>query len=269
MDVPIADVAADLRPEIGVIGGSGFYEYLDDAVDVGLDTPFGPPASVVRIGRLEGRTVAFLARHGRDHHFAAHRVPYRANVWALASLGVHTVVAPCSVGSLQPQLHPGELVVVDQLIDRTWGRDGTFHDLGADDGLPGSDGPLHHQSFADPYDRDVRAALAAGADSLPDLTVHAGGTMVVINGPRFSTRAESRWYRQMGWDVVNMTGCPEAALAAEAGMRYASIALVTDYDAGVDGQEAVTMEAVLATMRRNVGNVQRLLAAAIAHLPSA
>jgi 5'-methylthioadenosine phosphorylase len=269
MDVPIAEVAAELRPEIGVIGGSGFYDYLDEAVDVDLDTPFGPPASAVRVGRLQDRTVAFLARHGRDHRFAAHRVPYRANVWALASLGVRTVVAPCSVGSLQPELHPGELVVVDQLIDRTWGRDGTFHDLGAGDGLPGSDGPLHHQSFADPYDGAVRAALVAGGATLPDLTVHDGGTMVVINGPRFSTRAESSWYRQMGWHVVNMTGCPEAQLAAEAGLRYASVALVTDYDAGVDGQEAVTMDAVLATMRRNVGNVQRLLAAAVAHLPTA
>jgi 5'-methylthioadenosine phosphorylase len=268
MDVPLADAAAELRPEIGVIGGSGFYDYLDEAVDIDLETPFGPPASVVRVGRLEGRNVAFLARHGHDHRFAAHRVPFRANVWSLASLGVRTVLAPCSVGSLQPELHPGEMVVVDQLIDRTWGRDGTFHDLGAGDGLPGSDGPLHHQSFADPYDEAARQALISGAASLPDLTVHDHGTMVVINGPRFSTRAESRWYRQMGWDVVNMTGCPEAALAAEAGLRYASIALVTDYDAGVDGQEAVTMEAVLATMRRNVGNVQRLIAAAVPHLPA-
>jgi 5'-methylthioadenosine phosphorylase len=266
MDVPLADVAADLRPEIGVIGGSGFYDYLDEAVDVELATPFGPPASPVRVGQLEGRTVAFLARHGRHHDFAAHRVPYRANVWALASLGVRAVVAPCSVGSLQPDLHPGELVVVDQLVDRTTERLGTFHDLGAGDGLPGSDGPLHHQSFADPYDEDVRQALLRGARSLADLVVHERGTMVVINGPRFSTRAESRWYRQMGWHVVNMTGCPEAALAAEAGLPYASIALVTDYDAGVDGQEAVTMEAVLATMRRNIGNVQRLIAAALPHV---
>jgi 5'-methylthioadenosine phosphorylase len=157
-------------------------------------------------------------------------------------------------------------VVVDQLVDRTTGRLGTFHDLGAGDGLPGSDGPLHHQSFADPYDEDVRQALLRGARSLADLVVHERGTMVVINGPRFSTRAESRWYRQMGWHVVNMTGCPEAALAAEAGLPYASIALVTDYDAGVDGQEAVTMEAVLATMRRNIGNVQRLIAAALPHV---
>jgi 5'-methylthioadenosine phosphorylase len=268
VDVPADPRAGDLGAEIGVIGGSGFYEYLDDPVRIEMTTPFGRPASDIGIGELRGRRVAFLARHGHGHDFAAHRVPYRANVWALAALGVRSIVAPCSVGSLQPQLLPGELVVLDQLVDRTSGRSGTFHDLGAGDGLPGSAGPLHHQSFADPYDGAVRRALLDAATTLPDLTVHDGGTMVVINGPRFSTRAESRWYREMGWDVVNMTGCPEAALAAEAGVPYASVALVTDHDAGVDGQEPVTMATVLETLRRNVGNVQRLIAAAAPALPT-
>lgn len=267
MLVPPADVASELRPEIGVIGGSGFYEYLYDAVDVEIDTPFGTAASPIAVGELEGRSIAFLARHGRDHGFAAHRVPYRANIWALAALDVRSIVAPCSVGSLRPDLHPGELVVIDQLIDRTFGRAGTFHDVGADDGLPGSDGPIHHQSFADPYDADVRRVLLDAGRSLTDLTVIDGGTTVVINGPRFSTRAESRWYRAMGWDVVNMTGAPEAALAAEVGIPYASVALVTDYDAGIDGHEPVTLEAVLETVRSNVGNVQRLIGAAVGQLP--
>jgi 5'-methylthioadenosine phosphorylase len=268
MLVPVADAITELRPEIGVIGGSGFYEYLDDAVEVEIDTPFGPPASPITVGELEGRRVAFLARHGRGHRFAAHRVPFRANIWALASLDLGSIVAPCSVGSLRSDLHPGELVVLDQLVDRTFGRAGTFHDVGSDDGLPGSDGPIHHQSFADPYDPAVRRALLDGGSSRPDLTVIDGGTMVVINGPRFSTRAESRWYRAMGWDVVNMTGAPEAALAAEVGIPYASVALVTDYDAGIDGHEPVTLEAVLETVRRNVDNVRDLIAASVGALPS-
>ncbi len=268
MLVPAADLDAAQRPEIGVIGGSGFYEYLDDAVEVDLDTPFGPPASPIAIGQLEGRGVAFLARHGHRHGFAAHRVPFRANIWALAALGVDSIVAPCSVGSLRPDLDPGQLVVLDQLVDRTFGRAGTFHDVGSGDGLPGSDGPVHHQTFADPYDPAVRRALLDAGASLGDLAIVDGGTMVVINGPRFSTRAESRWYRSMGWDVVNMTGAPEAALAAEVGIPYASVALVTDYDAGIDGQEPVTLEAVLDMVRRNVHNVRRLIGAAIPNLPA-
>jgi 5'-methylthioadenosine phosphorylase len=264
---PVADVTAGHQPEIGIIGGSGFYEYLDDAIDVEIDTPFGAPASPIAIGELEGRRVAFIARHGRCHEYAAHRVPYRANLWALAALDVASIVAPCSVGSLRPDLHPGELVVLDQLVDRTHGRTGTFHDVGSGDGLPGSDGPVHHQTFADPYDAAVRRALLDGGAALPDLVIVDGGTMVVINGPRFSTRAESRWYRAMGWDVVNMTGAPEAALAAEVGIPYASIALVTDYDAGIDGHDPVTLEAVLTMVGHNVDNVRRLISATVGALP--
>ena len=266
MLVPLADRASDLGAEVGVFGGSGFYEFLDDVDEVELTTPFGEPAAPITVGTLSGRRVAFLARHGRRHQYAAHRVPYRANVWALGSLGVRSIIAPCSVGSLQPHLHPGHLVVLDQLVDRTYGRPSTFHDVGSGDGLPGSDLPVHHESFADPYDEALRAALLAAAGAHPDLTVHDGGTMVVINGPRFSTRAESRWYSNMGWDVVNMTGAPEAVLAAEASIRYASIALVTDYDAGVDGHEPVTLETVMATVHSNIDNVRRLIASCLHHL---
>ena len=275
MLIPVDDRAGELRAEVGVFGGSGFYDFLDDAVDVEVATPYGPPASPVRVGTLGGRTVAFVARHGRDHRFAAHRVPYRANVWALASLGVRSIVAPCSVGSLQPHLAVGDLVVLDQLVDRTHGRPDTFHDVGApadpaDDGL-GHDGPVHHQPFADPYDDSVRRPLVDAGRALDGPTVHDGGTMVVINGPRFSTRAESRWYSTMGWDVVNMTGAPEAVLAAEAGVPYASVALVTDRDAGErdgDGDDApVTMDAVMAVVARNVENVQRLIGHALPRLP--
>jgi 5'-methylthioadenosine phosphorylase len=192
-------------------------------------------------------------------------------VWALAALGVGSLIAPCSVGSLQPHLEVADFVVTDQLVDRTQGRAGTFHDAGSGDGLPGSAGPVHHQPFADPYDSELRRALVAAGRELGGPTVHDGGTMVVINGPRFSTRAESRWYTAMGWDVVNMTGAPEAALAAEAGLPYAAVALVTDRDAGdpdaAEGAPAVTMEAVMATVQRNVVAVRRLIERALPHLP--
>ncbi len=268
MLISLDDRASELGAEVGVFGGSGFYEFLDDATDVEITTPYGPPAAPIAIGTLGGRRIAFLARHGRRHDYAAHRVPFQANIWAMASLGVRSIVAPCSVGSLQPEIHPGELVVIDQLVDRTNGRHDTFHDVGADDGMPGSDTAVHHQTFAEPYDRGLRNALIAAGATLDDVTVRPSGTMVVINGPRFSTKAESVWFRQMGWHVVNMTGYPEAVLAAEAGIPYASIALVTDYDAGVDGHEPVTMNAVFAMVQQNVDNVRRLITAALPHLPA-
>jgi 5'-methylthioadenosine phosphorylase len=262
MLIPLSDRASELGAEVGIIGGSGFYDLLDDAAEVEVHTPYGEPAAPITVGDLAGRRVAFLPRHGRRHEFAAHRVPYRANVWAMASLGVRSLVGPCSCGSLQPDLHPGDFVVVDQLVDRTWGRSDTYHDVGAPAGTPGGEGSVHHQAFAEPYDSSLRTALVAAAASC-GVTVHDGGTMVVINGPRFSTRAESRWFREMGWSVVNMTGYPEAVLAAEAGIAYATVALVTDYDAGVDGHEPVTMEAVLAVMRSNVEALRGVLAAAV------
>lgn len=265
MLIPISDQAGRLRPEIGIIGGSGFYEFIDDPVEVQLHTPFGEPADAITVGTVAGRTIAFLARHGRRHEYVAHRVPYRANIWALASLGVRAVIAPCSVGALHGGLQPGDFVIVDQLVDRTWGRADTFHDHGAPVGTPGAETPLHHQSFADPYDAALRSVLIDAARHC-EVTVHERGTMVVINGPRFSTRAESRWFRDMGWDVVNMTGYPEAVLAAEAGIPYASIALVTDHDAGVEGHEPVTMNEILDTVRSNIGRVRVLIETAVPHL---
>ena len=237
---------------LGIFGGSGFYELLGDVEEVIVDTPYGSPAGPISIGNVAGHPVAFMARHGRNHEFVAHSVPYRANVWAMHAIGVRSLIAPCSVGSLQANIDPGQLVVVDQLIDRTWGRRDTFHD----------DGPVHHQTFADPYDDDIRHALVE-ASRATGIDVIDGGTMVVINGPRFSTRAESRWFRDMGWHVVNMTGYPESVLAAEAGIRYATIALVTDYDAGVDGHAPVAMEDVFAMMRANVSRVRAVIARAI------
>ncbi len=252
---------------IGVIGGSGFYELMTDGEDVLVDTPYGSPSAPVTVGTIAGRRVAFLPRHGREHQFVAHRVPYRANIWALHHVGVRSLIAPCSVGSLQADLHPGQMVVVDQVVDMTRGRATTFHDVGAPSEEPGSRGPVHHQTFADPYDAGLRTLLLDAARRCGEDIVD-GGTMVVIEGPRFSTRAESRWYRTMGWHVVNMTGMPEAVLAAELGVRYASVALVTDHDAGVDGVDPVTMDEVFAVMRSNVTRVQRVITAALAALPA-
>jgi 5'-methylthioadenosine phosphorylase len=264
--IPLSDQASDLGVEIGIIGGSGFYELLDDATRVALTTPFGDAAASVAVGDFAGRRVAFLPRHGERHQYAPHRVPYRANIWALASVGVRGLIAPCSCGSLRRDVHPGDFVVVDQLVDRTSGRADTFHDVGDPEGTPGAEGHVHHQSFAEPYDPMLRAVLARGARAA-GATVHDGGTMVVISGPRFSTRAESGWFRQMGWSVVNMTGYPEAVLAAEAGLPYASVALVTDYDAGVDGHEPVTMETVLDVMNSNIARLHDVLVQAVPAIP--
>lgn len=255
-----------IAPRVGIFGGSGFYDFFDGAETLNVETPFGSPAGPVVVGELSGLPVAFMARHGLRHKFAAHRVPYRANVWAMRSIGVEAIIAPCSVGSLQRHISPGQFVVVDQLIDRTCGRAHTFFDVGGPADEPGWSGPLHHQSFADPYDAGLRSSLLDAARNV-GADVVDGGTMVVINGPRFSTRAESAWYRAMGWDVVNMTGQPEAVLAAELGLRYATIALVTDYDAGVDGLTPVTMDEVLAMVRSNVSRVQSVIAAAVGLIP--
>jgi len=249
-----------VHAEIAVIGGSGFYRFLTDVTEAVRHTPYGPPSAPVAVGRLGGRRVAFLARHGTGHHLPPHRVNYRANLWALRELGVARIFGPCAAGSLRPGVHPGDLVVLDQLADRTWGRDDTY-----------LDGPVvGHVSFADPYCAELGRLLVDTNAAMPGApAIHDGGTVVVVQGPRFSTRAESRWYRAAGWDVVNMTQYPEAYLARELGMCYAGVALITDYDTGVDDRETgvpiapVTMEAVLEVLARNVERTRDLLLAAI------
>jgi 5'-methylthioadenosine phosphorylase len=240
--------------EIGVLGGSGFYSWFEGARQVPVETPFGPPSEAPLIGEVGGRRVAFVPRHGRDHRFPPHRIPYRANLWALRSLGVRQILAPCAVGGLRPELGPGTFVVPDQLIDRTNGREQTFYDAGA-----------VHVSFADPYCPDGRSAvLQAARDQRPV----DGGAMVVIEGPRFSTRAESRWYAAIGGAVVNMTGHPEAVLARELALCYTTIALVTDLDAGVEGDRGVTQEEVFRVFAENTAKLRGLLLAAVALLPA-
>jgi 5'-methylthioadenosine phosphorylase len=241
---------------IGVIGGSGFYEFLEAADEVGIDTPYGPPSDPLTIGTVAGRRVAFVPRHGRDHRFAPHRIPYRANLWALRSVGVRQVLAPSAVGSLTTSYGLGTLVVPDQLVDRTRGRAQTFYDEG---------GAVHIQ-FADPYcpvgrAHAVRAARQAG------WVPAASGTLVVIDGPRFSTRAESQWYAAQGWTLVGMTGHPEAALARELALCYTAIALVTDTDAGIEEGEGVTQAEVFEVFAANAVRLRELILRLVAILP--
>jgi 5'-methylthioadenosine phosphorylase len=239
--------------DIGVIGGSGLYALLDGATERVVSTPYGPPSDAITVAEVSGRRVAFLPRHGRDHRFPPHRIPYRANLWALRSLGVRQILAPCAVGGLRAELGPGTFVIPDQLIDRTNGREQTYYDTGA-----------VHVSFADPYCPDGRAAVLRAAREQHPVD---GGAMVVIEGPRFSTRAESRWYAAMGGAVVNMTGHPEAVLARELALCYTAIALVTDLDAGVEGDRGVTQEEVFRVFAENTAKLRVLLLDAVALLP--
>jgi 5'-methylthioadenosine phosphorylase len=247
------------RAEIGVIGGSGFYSFLHGAQRVAVETPYGEPSDDIVVGELAGRSVAFLARHGHDHRFPPHRVNYRANLWALRSLGVRQVLSPCAVGSLDPQCGPGTIVVPAQVVDRTWGREHTFYD---------EIGAVVHVSFADPYCAHGRAAVA---DALSATTLpHAlGDTLVVINGPRFSSRAESRWHQSAGWRIVGMTAMPEAALARELAMCFTTVAMVTDLDAGAEHGEGVTHEEVLATFAAAMPGFKALIADTVGRLPAA
>jgi 5'-methylthioadenosine phosphorylase len=247
----------DARADIAVIGGSGLYEFLDAADEVVVETPFGMPSDPVVIGEVAGRRVAFLPRHGRDHRFPPHRIPYRANLWALRSLGVRQVLAPSAVGSLTPSYGPGTLAVPDQLADRTTSRAQTFYDEG---------GAVHVQ-FADPYCPVGRAcAIAAAADSGWEPV--RSGTLVVIEGPRFSTRAESRWYAAQGWTLIGMTALPEAVLARELALCYTTIALVTDTDAGVEEGEGVTQAEVFRVFAANIERLRDVLMKVIGSLPA-
>lgn len=239
------------RADVAVIGGSGFYTFLEAPEDLGIPaTPYGDPSGAVSIGEVAGRRVAFLPRHGAGHAYPPHLINYRANLWLLRSLGVRQVLAPCAVGGLRPDVAPGDLVVPDQLVDRTGGRTQSYVERGA-----------VHVPFADPY--CVRLGKSLGeADG-----IRYGGTMVVVEGPRFSTRAESQQYAAQGWSLINMTGHPEAVLAREQRMCYAAIALVTDMDAGVEAGEGVGQEEVFAMFEHNIDRLKSLLREVIGDLP--
>ena len=244
--------------EIGVVGGSGFYSLLDDVREVKIDTPYGPPSDSLFLAEVAGRKVAFLPRHGRRHTIPPHKINYRANVWALRSLGVKAVISPCAAGSLQLTVKPGDFVVCDQLVDRTNGRADTFYD-----------GPIvTHLSSAEMYDPVLRQLAI---DTIRDhgITVHETGTIVIIQGPRFSTKAESKWFSDAGWEVINMTQYPEAWLCRELGMAVVNIALITDYDAGVlEGTEAVDATSVLEVFQQNASRIQSVVLDLIGRFPA-
>jgi 5'-methylthioadenosine phosphorylase len=243
--------------EIGVFGGSGFYSLLDKVQEIKVDTPYGPPSDCIFLAEVAGRRVAFLPRHGRSHTLPPHKVPYRANVWAFHKLGVRAVISPCAVGSLQRHIEPGSFLLADQFVDRTKGRDDTFYD-----------GPITtHVSPADMYDKTMRE-IAVRAIKKHGIVCHEKGTVVVIQGPRFSTKAESAWFTSMGWDIINMTQYPEAYLCHELGMGVLNISLVTDFDSGIVADtEAVTAHDVLEVFKKNSENARKVVLDIISELP--
>jgi 5'-methylthioadenosine phosphorylase len=247
------------QAEIGVFGGSGLYALLENQRDVKVETPYGAPSDVLALGEIAGRRVAFLPRHGRTHDLPPHIINYRANLWAMKELGVERIIGPCAAGSLKAEVKPGHFAVCDQLVDRTNARKDTFYD-----------GPVTtHVSFAYPYCAQLRP-IAIKAIKDAGITCHERGTVVTIQGPRFSTVAESRWYASHGWEVINMTQYPEAYLARELEMCYVNISLITDYDVGLEGQagiEPVTHEGVIQVFQANNARVKQVIHTMIERMP--
>lgn len=245
---------------VAVIGGSGLYLFdgMADVREVVVDTPFGATSDAIAIGRLGDVEVAFLPRHGRGHRLLPSEVPYRANIWALKSLGVTRIFSASAVGSMKEEVTLAKPVLVDQFIDRTFARPSTFFGQGI----------VAHVSMAEPTCPALRALLASQA-RVQGIDVIEGGTYVCIEGPQFSSRAESFMYRDVGVDVIGMTNVTEAKLAREAEICYATIALPTDYDCWHESHDAVSVEAVIATLSRGIGRARALISGAIAHLDSA
>lgn len=240
---------------IAVIGGTGLYKMEDvsDIQEITLDTPFGPPSDAIVLGRLAGETVAFLPRHGRGHRHSPSEVPSRANIYALKSLGVERIISVSACGSLREEIAPLDVVIPDQLFDRTKGvRPATFF----------GEGIVAHIGFADPFCPDLSAVLYETARE-QGVRVHRGGTLVVIEGPQFSTRGESDVYRQWGLDIIGMTALPEAKLAREAEICYATLAMVTDYDVWKVSEEPVTVEVVVRNLQQNVQTAQAIIRNAV------
>ncbi len=249
------------RATIGVIGGTGLYSMpeLTDVEDIAIATPFGPPSDNITLGRLAGQRVAFLPRHGRGHRLSPTELPVRANLWALKSLGVEYVISVSAVGSLREEIAPADIVIPDQLFDRTRQRATTFF----------SDGIVAHVGIADPFCANLRRVLLDAARTVAPTPVVDGGTLVVIEGPQFSTKGESRIFRRWGLDIIGMTTLPEARLAREAELAYAVLALVTDYDVWHASEEPVTTDAVLRVLAQNARVAQRILATAVPHISAA
>ena len=247
------------KAEIGVFGGSGFYSFLPRSTTLQVSTEYGRPSAGLTISSVSGRRVAFIPRHGVKHEFPPHVVPYLANVAAFKQIGVKRVIGPCAVGSLKPEVEPGDFVFCDQFVNFTTGRKDTFFD-----------GPVTtHVSSADPYCPEMRKVGIEAANRL-GLHVHRTGTVVVIQGPRFSSRAESQFFRRQGWDIINMTQYPEVILAREAELCYMNVSLVTDYDVGLEGDpraKPVSHEDVIRVFNENTERLRSLIVAVIKDLP--
>lgn len=247
-----------LEADIGIFGGSGFYKFFDQCEEQAVETPYGPPSDRVYVGTMHGKRVAFLPRHGSNHAIPPHKINYRANVWAMKSLGVKRIISPCAAGSLQKQVAPGEFVICDQFVDRTSGRVDTFYD-----------GPIStHVSAADPYCPELRELAAQSCESV-GIKAHRTGTVVVIQGPRFSSKSESKWFSSQGWEVINMTQYPEAYLAKEQEMCVVNVSLITDYDSGLHGNvDPVSHSEVVKVFTQNLDKLQRMLTKLIELMPA-
>lgn len=246
------------KVDVGVFGGSGFYNFLENVEEVRVETPYGAPSDVVLVGEIAGKKVAFLPRHGRKHDIPPHKINYRANLWAMKSLGATRIISPCAAGSLQKHVEPGSFVISDQFVNWTSGRIDTFYD-----------GPITtHVSPADPYCPELRDIAVQTAKDL-GIKAHPTGTVVVIQGPRFSTKAESKFFTSQGWEVINMTQYPEGFLARELEMCVVNIALITDYDSGLVGDvEPVSHSAVIKVFNDNNEKLRNLLFSMIEKIPS-
>ena len=248
------------KARIGIIGGSGLYKMdaLKDVEEIQIDTPFGSPSDALILGSLEGTKVAFLARHGRNHTLLPSELPFRANIYAMKKLGVEYLISASAVGSLKAEVKPLDMVVPDQFIDRTKGRTSTFF----------GEGIVAHIAFGDPVCKNLANVLSEAIASLnlPDVSSHKGGTYVCMEGPAFSTKAESNLYRSWDATVIGMTNIPEAKLAREAEIAYATLALVTDYDCWHPDHDSVTVEMVVENLQRNAINAQKVILAAVQSL---
>jgi 5'-methylthioadenosine phosphorylase len=247
------------KAEIGIIGGSGLYNMdgLTDVTELGIKTPFGDPSEVFALGTLEGRKVAFLARHGKGHRILPSELNFKANIYAMKSLGVTSILSVSAVGSLKQEHKPTDFVIPGQFIDRTFSRSATFF----------GDGVVGHIAFADPVCPIVSEVFAKACAEV-GVVGKRGGTYICMEGPQFSTRAESNLYRSWGADVIGMTNLQEAKLAREAEISYATLAMVTDYDCWFEGHDSVTIEQVIAVMHQNSGNAQKVVKAAVRLMPA-
>ena len=245
------------QAQIGIFGGSGFYKFLDNIEEISIETPYGETSDKIMLGKIENKDVAFMPRHGRNHSIEPHKVNYRANVWAMKQMGCKCVISPCAAGSLQTHVKPGDIVFCDQYVDRTHSRCDTYFEYDK----------IEHVSAADPYCPKLREIAIDCAKNL-GLSFHDKGTIVVIQGPRFNTKAESAFYTKHGWEVVNMTQYPEVHLVKELGMKPLNISLITDYDAGLVADcEPVSHQAVMKIFEENISNLRKLLFSIVENIP--